>query len=39
VLVLKAAILIFVVVSGEISKRLIKLIQKRQKENKMEAGS
>ena len=30
VLVLKAAILIFVVVSGEISKRLIKLIQKRQ---------
>jgi simple sugar transport system permease protein len=39
VLVLKAAILIFVVVSGEISKRLIKLIQKRQKENTMEAGS
>ncbi|KGM43208.1 hypothetical protein JY97_08770 [Alkalispirochaeta odontotermitis] len=30
VLVLKAAILIFVVVSGEITKRLIKLIQKRQ---------
>lgn len=30
VLVLKAAILVFVVVSGEISKRLIKLIQKRQ---------
>ena len=30
VLVLKAAILIFVVVSGEISKRLIKMIQKRQ---------
>ena len=30
VLVLKAAILIFVVVSGELTKRLIKLIQKRQ---------
>jgi simple sugar transport system permease protein len=30
VLVLKAAILIFVVISGEISKRLIKSIQKRQ---------
>ena len=30
VLVLKATILIFVVVSGEISKRLIKIIQKRQ---------
>ena len=30
VLVLKAAILIFVVVSGEITKRLIKIIQKRQ---------
>jgi simple sugar transport system permease protein len=37
VLVLKAAILIFVVVSGEISKRLIKLIQKRQKEKIEEA--
>jgi simple sugar transport system permease protein len=33
VLVLKAAILIFVVVSGEISKRMIKLIQKRQEAN------
>jgi simple sugar transport system permease protein len=30
VLVLKAVILIFVVVSGEITKRLIKIIQKRQ---------
>jgi ABC-type uncharacterized transport system permease subunit len=30
VLVLKAAILIFVVVSGEMTKRLIKSIQKRQ---------
>jgi simple sugar transport system permease protein len=33
VLVLKAVILIFVVVSGEITKRLIKLIQKRQEVN------
>jgi len=32
VLVLKAAILIFVVVSGEITKRLIKTIQKRQEQ-------
>jgi len=32
VLVLKAAILIFVVVSGEITKRLIKMIQKRQEQ-------
>ena len=30
VLVLKAAILIFVVISGEITKRLVKIIQKRQ---------
>ena len=30
VLVLKAAILIFVVISGEVTKRLIKIIQKRQ---------
>lgn len=33
ILVLKAVILIFVVVSGEITKRLIKIIQKRQEVN------
>jgi len=33
ILVLKAVILIFVVVSGEITKRLIKIIQKRQEAN------